>query len=59
MNAGVYYNEDIPTYESAECDRVRAAGGLIGGSVGGAIAFCLLCVCVYFCCCKKKTEPEP
>ena len=35
VNAGVYYNEQIPTYESGECMAERDGGG---GAGEGAVA---------------------
>ena len=43
-NAGVYYNEALPTYNSNTCitERESSAGGAVGGSVVGALC-CLAC----------------
>ena len=61
VNAGVYFNEDIPTYESGQCMAEReGGGGAVGGSIGGVIAV-LICCCIIFMLSSKKKEapPEP
>ena len=59
VNAGVYYNEQIPTYESGQCMAERdGGGGTVGGSVGGVIALLLCCGCIYLIFSSKKNAPE-
>ena len=59
VNAGVYYNEQIPTYESGECmaERDGGGGGAVGGSVGGVIATLFYC-CLIYMAFQKKKQPE-
>ena len=59
VNAGVYYNEEIPTYESGMCMAERdGGGGAVGGSVGGVIATLLYCGCIYLAFSSKKQAPQ-
>jgi len=58
-DAGVYYNEAIPTYDSEECVSERES------KVGMVIAIVAFIVCLVFlmcfmciCCCKKDKQKE-
>jgi hypothetical protein len=43
-NAGVYYNEGLPTYNSTTCVSWReSGGGAVGGSIAGGLC-CLVCI---------------
>ena len=59
VNAGVYYNEDTPTYLSDECESARNNAGAISGSVIGAICGigCIGGIIYMFCCKSKSAEP--